>query len=97
MLVLMAQIVKALGWFGLPEINHMYVDNVWADIGNGAGCLKFLRDVILEHMHWTFGKGPIDHINHIAIGLTAQDEATYRRWRNERMDADIAVVRRLCE
>jgi hypothetical protein len=90
-------IVKALGWFGLPGINHFYVDNVWADIGNGAGCLVFRRDVILEHMHWTFGKGPLDHINHRAIVLTGQDEITYNHWRSGQMNADIEVVRRLRE
>ena len=88
-------IVKALGWFGLPAINHFYVDNVWADIGNGAGCLLFLRDVILEHMHWTFGKGPMDHINQRAIVLTAQDRITYNHWEQTQRDRDIATVRAL--
>ena len=88
-------IVKALGWFGLPGINHFYVDNVWADLGNGAECMIFRKDVILEHMHWTFGKGPVDHINHRAIVLTAQDEITYLHWRNKQMAADIATVKAL--
>lgn len=90
-------IVKALGWFGLPGISHFYVDNVWADIGNGAECLVFLPDVILEHMHWTFGKGPIDHINHRAIVLTSQDEVTYNQWRGSQMNTDITTVRQLRE
>ncbi len=88
-------IVKALGWFGLPAIHHFYVDNVWADIGNGAGCLLFLRDVILEHMHWTFGKGPMDHVNQRAIVLTAQDEVIYNHWCQTQRAEDIAIVRAL--
>lgn len=88
-------IVKSLGWFGYPGVQHFYVDNVWADLGNGAECMVFLQDVILEHMHWTFGKGPRDHINELAIGCTAADERAYNEWRNTQMAADIAIIRNL--
>jgi hypothetical protein len=88
-------IIKALGWFGLPSIKHFYVDNVWADIGNGAGCITFLQDVVLEHMHWTFSKGPRDHINELAMSFTTHDEIEYRRWRELLMKHDIAVVKGL--
>jgi hypothetical protein len=90
-------IVKALGWFGLPSISHFYVDNVWADIGNGAGCLLFLPEVILEHMHWTFGKGPVDNTNRVAINLTPVDEVAYNQWRGSQMSVDTSTVRRLRE
>lgn len=88
-------IVRALGWFGYPGVQHFYVDNVWADLGNGAECMVFLQDVILEHMHWTFGKGPRDHINELAIGCTGSDERAYNEWRNTQMAADIATVRKI--
>lgn len=90
-----ADVIKALGWFGLPSLQHFYVDNVWADIGNGAGCLAFLPGTILEHMHWTFGKGPRDHINDLAISCTARDEQAYNEWRATQMAADVATVRSL--
>lgn len=90
-----SNIVRALGWFGLPAISHYYVDNVWADIGNGARCITFLSDVILEHMHFARGRGPRDHISLLAIEHTAADHQAYMTWRDRQMAADVNTVRSL--
>jgi hypothetical protein len=49
-----AEVVKTLGYFGPPEISHMYVDVAWM-----AWCLacghEYLDDVMLPHHHYTLG------------------------------------------
>lgn len=49
-----ADVVKTLGYFGPPEISHMYVDVAWM-----AWCLacghEYLHDVIIRHEHYTLG------------------------------------------
>lgn len=51
-----SNIIRALGWMSPPQLRHMYVDTIWKDIGNVAGCLLYLPDVIVEHMHPVHGK-----------------------------------------
>lgn len=49
-----SDVVKTLGYFGPPEISHMYVDVAWM-----AWCLacghEYLHDVIIRHVHYTLG------------------------------------------
>jgi hypothetical protein len=51
-----AEVVKALGYFGPPEISHMYVDVAWYAWCLAAGH-EFLGDVLLPHHHYTLGAG----------------------------------------
>ena len=55
-----SNIVRALGWMSPPTLRHMYVDTIWRDIGRKADCLKYLPDVIVEHMHPIRGKNEWD-------------------------------------
>jgi len=49
-----ADVVRTLGYFGPPEISHMYVDVAWM-----AWCLacghEYLDDVMIPHHHYTLG------------------------------------------
>lgn len=54
------ELVRAVGWFALPGLNHLYIDTVWANIGLEIGRLIYLSDVIVEHMHPAAKKGVKD-------------------------------------
>jgi hypothetical protein len=51
-----SDIVRALGYMAPPSLRHLYVDNYWRDLGNRAGCLTYLPEVVVEHMHPVAGK-----------------------------------------
>jgi hypothetical protein len=88
-----SDIVRALGWFVYPGISHYYCDNVWADLGNGAGCLQLREDVVLEHHNVLYGKGPRDHVLRIAENHAAADYAAYQDWCAQHRDTDIQTVK----
>jgi len=91
--VISAGIVSALGWMMEPSLRHMNVDDVWRDLGRAAGCLAYVPEVVIEHLHPDAGKAVGDETYaESAAGLSADREA-YHRWRNERMAADAAKVR----
>jgi len=46
-----ADIVRAVGHMAPPALTHLYVDNYWKDLGEKAGCLRYLPSVVVEHMH----------------------------------------------
>lgn len=92
-----ADIVQALGYMGPPELGHLYVDDFWRDLGASAGCLRYLPNVIIEHLHPLAGKAAVD-----AGYLRANDPAQFRRdgtayetYKAERFAEDVAKVKAL--
>jgi hypothetical protein len=92
-----ADIVRTVGFMAPPKLRHMYVDNFWLDLGRAADCLRYLPDVIVEHMHpiagkaeWTEGH---QRVNDQAV-FTA-DETSYREFLANDMDDAVSAVRAL--
>ena len=76
-----------------PSVRHMFVDNIWADLGREAGCLAYVPGVVIEHQHPDAGKAAGDQVYAESAAGTGVDREAYHRWRNERMTADVAKVR----
>ena len=92
--VMSSSIVTALGWMALPSLDHWYIDNVWADLGNGAGCLTYCPTVVVEHRHPNVHpQTKSDATYHDAAHKFNADAAVYRRWRLYQMPADILTVK----
>lgn len=53
-------IVKALGGMTPPDMIHLYLDNFWMKLGTDLGALRFLSDVVIEHLHPVAGKAAWD-------------------------------------
>ena len=89
--VISSDIVKTLGWFAHPDLNHWYIDNVWADLGRGIGRIRHLRAVAVEHQ-WKADQTSKDSGQKLAA-----DREAYYSWRKTGMADDIAVLRKLIE
>lgn len=55
-----ASIIRRLGWMAHPTLKHMYVDTLWRDMAKPVGKLRYLPDIIVEHMHYLNNKSPMD-------------------------------------
>lgn len=84
--IMSSDIVRALGWMCEPSLSHWYVDNVWADLGRGAGCLRHLRAVKVEH------RIQGDQTSADSGKKLAADRDAYYAWRRSRMEEDIGKV-----
>lgn len=77
-----ADIVRALGWMAPPVLRHLYVDDFWRDLGVHAGCLRYLPDVVVEHLHPVAGKAEMDEgyarVNDARV--YDADQAAYREF-----------------
>lgn len=94
--VISRQIVDALGWVCPPGLQHWYIDNVWRDIGEAAGCLAYVREVTVRHCHPnTPGGDPHDQTYADATPGLAADLRAYQAWRLARggMRAAVAAVK----
>lgn len=92
-----ADIVRTLGHMAPPTLTHLFVDNYWRDLGQAAGCLRYLPDVVVEHLHPFAGKAPMDEgytrVNdHSMYRIDALAYAEYAQFN---LLADVAKVKAL--
>ena len=88
-----ASIVNALGWYFLPSLTHMYVDNALKRVGQALGAYHYLPDVVIEHLHPGAGKAELDEGYLRADASTEADRDAYHRWRyGGGLDADVAAI-----
>lgn len=89
------EVVRALSHMAPPVLTHLYVDNYWRDLGRAAGCLTYLPDVIVEHVHPASGKAAMDdgyrRVN--APEMYQRDRAAYETYMTEHGGRDVAAVR----
>lgn len=58
--VMGADIVRTLGQMVPPTLQHLFVDDYWKALGVGMGRLRYVPDVVIEHMHPAAGKAEMD-------------------------------------
>jgi hypothetical protein len=92
-------IVQALGRMVPAPVEHLYCDNAIMDLGNTAGCLRYLPQVSIEHMHPSAGKALTD-AGYARVNDPRQykrDEQALVRWRRAEtgLAHDAAIVSRL--
>ena len=94
--VISSEIVEALGWMCEPSLRHFCVDTVLKDLGTATGCLRYVPEVVIEHMHPHGGKAQTDQ-TYLDAGEHGEgwvrDWEAYGAWKRERMAADVAKVR----
>lgn len=92
-----ADIVRTLGHMAPATLAHLYVDNYWKDLGQQAGCLRYLPEVVVEHMHPIAGKAQWDE-GHIRVNEPAmyqRDSDAYADYAGSHLADDVAKVRAL--
>ena len=95
--VISSGIVTALGWMCLPSLRHYCVDNVWSVLGSSAGCLHYLPDVVIEHLHY-LRTGKVPDITYRAAEARADaDHSAFRHWLAGDAAIDISVIKGLLE
>ena len=89
-----SDIVRALGQFCPTTLWHLYVDNYWRDLGVGAGVLRYLPGVVVEHLHPSAGKAESDGTYEESNNEWAwtHDGAAWEAYVADRLPADVAAV-----
>lgn len=85
-----ARIVRALGWMALPGAYHLYLDDTWRELGKRMGRLKYLPDVICEHLHPIAGKADWD-AEYARVNDAKwydHDRAVYSQWLQDDLEMD---------
>ncbi len=92
-----SNIVKAIGYMCPPGFVHMYLDNVWLSLGSEAGCIQYLEDTNIEHLHPAAGKAEWDpryeEVN--STETVHGDAALYHTWRETAFLDAVAKIKEL--
>lgn len=87
-------IVRALGYYANPAVGHYGMDDCWTELGRSAGCLRYLEDVVVEHLHPVYGKAPPDQVyTDTWARWWDHDMAALGHWRAGQARADLDKVR----
>lgn len=91
-----ASIARALGWLALPATSHQWADDAWKLLGQQTGLLRFLPDVVVEHMHPAVHKAPWDDTYQSVFDAerAQRDFAGYSAWAQTTAAEDAERVRR---
>ena len=73
-------LVRAIGWLGLPVTQHYFIDTVWRFLGEQLGNIHRLDDVIVEHLHYSLNKSDMDQVYIESSEKWKHDKRAYRDW-----------------
>jgi hypothetical protein len=93
--VMSSNIVRVLGYMAPPELQHLYPDNFWRDLGQAAGCLAYCPDVVIRHEHPIAGRVAWDDSYRVSNSgeQYERDRVAYERYKLERFESDVMKVR----
>jgi hypothetical protein len=87
-----ARICLALGWYALPSCEHLYIDDAWRELGKAAGVLRYLPELVFEHLHESVGKAVWDEGYARGYAHVDEDHAAFDEWVARYQAADVANV-----
>lgn len=94
-----SRLIRTLGYMTPPSLRHMFLDDFWLEIGTRLGRIRYLEDVVVEHMHFSAGKSVKD----LTYESTNQniknfnDGLRYKLYLNLRAKADVEKIKRLSD
>lgn len=92
--VMTNSIVDALGRMVPADVQHLYCDNAILQLGQAANCLRYLPDVLIEHMHPIAGKGEMDP-QYARVNRRQQydrDRAAFEAWVKDGLARDASLI-----
>jgi len=95
--VLTSNIVDKLGYMVPPCLEHLCADLVWKDWGEALGCLIYLDDVYIEHMHPANGKAMMDagYERANSSDQSTRDAQAYYSYKDGDFNRDVAKLKEL--
>jgi hypothetical protein len=68
-IIMDSQYVINLGYFAHPDFTHLWCDNLWMYLGKHKNNCHYLKDVVIEHLHFVNNKSKIDYLYKINNSL----------------------------
>lgn len=91
-----SDIVRTLGWFANPALQHYYLDNTTAEIGKRTGLIRYCPEVVIEHLHYSVSAETErdETYSQTEDKFGGSDLVAYQYWRENDLPAAISLVKR---
>ena len=90
--IITSNMVRILGFYGCPAVDHTFFDNFWMDISNDIGNRKYFGDIIWDHAR--FGYEPDNMYWEIVTGQDINQQK-YEEYKKTGYQQDLEKVREL--
>lgn len=87
-------LVRALGWWSAPGLQHWYVDNVWKHLAESLKNGIYLPNLKMTHLHFVNGRAGLDRTYREQPDHTADGRA-YIQFMNTSFEAAVERVKSL--
>jgi len=87
-----SNMIKAVGFFGCPAVQHNCFDNYWMNIVHNLGAIKYFPNIIMDHMHPHAGKAHHDNISQQINNLLNQDILNFDKYMSENKESDMKKI-----
>jgi hypothetical protein len=79
-----SDIIRTLGYMAPPPLEHLCLDLVWKDWGEGINKLVYRDNVIIEHLHPANGKAELDELykENNSVEQSSRDANAYYAYRD---------------
>jgi hypothetical protein len=91
-----SDVVKALGWFANPALDHYYLDNSIAELAKRAGLIRYCPQAVISHEHYSVNAETAhDEVYRSTEEMFgASDLQAFHQWRTDVMPYEVARLRR---
>ena len=91
-----ADVVRELGWFAPEHVMHFYCDNSIAELGKRAGLIRYVPEVLIEHLHYSVCKETERDQVYVTTEemFGTSDLQAFQKWHTTVMPRQVAVLRR---
>jgi hypothetical protein len=96
LIMITSDVIRELGWFANPVLNHYYIDNTWGDLGKRSYLLRFCPEVVIEHLHYSVDRETEHDETYRYAEETwgPSDLRDFHAYRGAQLPNDIARLRR---
>jgi hypothetical protein len=92
-----SDIVRELGYYANPNLNHYYIDNSTAELGKRSQLIRYCPDIVIKHRHYVVDDTAVydDVYQETERTFGKQDLATFGAWRtSNQVASDVSKLRR---
>lgn len=97
-------LLRALNWCIFPPfLEHLFIDNLWHQLGTATGSWRMVAGAIVEHHHVLFGKAQPDQTHDEVYGpefnqgkpgqLWANDQANFQHFMNTEFQIAVQTIK----
>lgn len=89
-------LLKCLGWpIFPPGLHHLYIDDLWENLGRQTGCWRPIMSVVVEHHHVYAGRAEEDDTHRKVYSQKAwdTDTATFQNFMKHDFEAAVAKIK----